>query len=347
MTKETSEFWQNILLAAETEPKKVSSILGASGYSHPVVALGVDEKRRRVVMISGESDARSAALAQGDVQAAMPSVKVVMARPLAVNLSSIAKVLSTMLGNSKISEKEIDWIGKNQEEFNEKAKAAGEKIGQLGNVIASQPFEAFNLNFIAMIKDAVQQLSLVEVEENKGDKPDVKSSIPTIDVKKLSILDPAEADRNMGVCSLPLYEFTDEDIETLKSKVDVERTKAFLRQYDVLQYFFPAADQLALGLVDHGRSSVDTLIDQLKRTPSEGHPYGSLELLNSEVMLDDLIPALQEKGLLVEGEIGFEVSPDGQQYRAQVKFKPRESLINKLSRVFSVKVDISLKDLFK
>ena len=62
-TDQKSEFWHNIIWAVEAKPRIATSIQGLSGFYHPVVAVGVDEKRRRVIMISGESDARSAALA--------------------------------------------------------------------------------------------------------------------------------------------------------------------------------------------------------------------------------------------------------------------------------------------
>jgi hypothetical protein len=53
-------FWHSFLRAVETEPKDVKSLSGASGLSHPLVTLGIDEKRRRVVLVSGESDPRAA-----------------------------------------------------------------------------------------------------------------------------------------------------------------------------------------------------------------------------------------------------------------------------------------------
>ena len=120
-----SEFWHNFIRAAEAEPRVATSIQGLSGFSHPVAAVGVDERRRRVIMISGESDARSAALAQGDIQAAMPSVKVVMARPLAINLGQLAKVISEVLDKTKIGTQELKWMTENEEEFKKKSVILG------------------------------------------------------------------------------------------------------------------------------------------------------------------------------------------------------------------------------
>jgi len=46
-TDQKSEFWHNIIRAAEAEPRIATSIQGLSGFSHPVAAVGVDERRRR------------------------------------------------------------------------------------------------------------------------------------------------------------------------------------------------------------------------------------------------------------------------------------------------------------
>jgi len=346
-TDQKSEFWSNIIRAVEAEPRTATSILGASGFSHPVVAVGVDKGRRRVVMISGESDARSAALAQGDIQTAMPSVKVVMARPLAINLGELAKIISEILGNSKIGKKEIRWMTENEEEFKKKSEEIGGKIGdKIVNFVAS-PFSAVSLNFIAVLKDAIQQLSLIDITKNKTATEDNESEIQTFDLTRLIVLDPAEADRRRGVCSIPLYEINERDMEMLRSKPNVEHARDILLRHGILQYFFPPADHLTLGFVDSGESSASVLLDKLKRTPNEGHPFGLFEIIDKSKGLEDVIDTLQDRRLLVEGDIGLELTPDAKTLRAQVRFKPREGLISKLSRIFSAKVDLSLKDFFK
>jgi len=346
-TDQKSEFWHNIIRAVEAKPRIATSIQGLSGFYHPVVAVGVDEKRRRVIMISGESDARSAALAQGDIQAAMPSVKVAMARPLAINLSQLAKVISEVLGKTKIGLQELKWMTENEEEFKKKSKEIGGKIGdQLVNLIAS-PFSAVSLNFISVLKDAIQQLSFIDVTKNRTTSKDNEFEIPTFDLSRLIVLDPAEADRRMGVCSIPLYEINEKDMEMLISKPNVEYARDIMLRYDIMQYFFPPADQLTLGLADGNEISASVLLDQLKRTPNEGHPFGPFEIIDKSSKLDSVIEVLQDRGLLVEGDIGLELTNDAKTFRAQVKFKPREGLISKLSRIFSVKADLSLKNFFK
>ena len=340
-----SELWNNIIRAAEADPRQEKAILGASGFSHPVIAVGVDEKRRRVVMISGESDARYAALAQGDIQAAMPSVKVAMARPLAINFGPIAKLISEVLGKFSIGPEDVKWMNDNKEEFQKRSlEIIGS--GRITNIVAS-PFSAVGLNLLGVFKEAMQQLFLIEIQKSDNLTIETIPRLPTLNVQRLAVLDPVEADRRMGVCSIPLYDIDKESMEILSSKSNVDLAKEILRKQDILQYFFPAADHLALGLVDRGVKSPSVLLEQLRKTPEEGHPYGPLEILKHPASLIEVVDALKDRGLVTEVELGYEVSANGNSYRAQVRSKPREGLISKLSKIFSIKIDINLKDLFK
>ena len=70
---------EGILRAAETKPAGASEIRGASGLAHPVIAVGTDDIRRRLIVISAEADGRTAALAQGDIQMAVGSMQVLFA----------------------------------------------------------------------------------------------------------------------------------------------------------------------------------------------------------------------------------------------------------------------------
>ena len=60
-----------------------------------------------------------------------------------------------------------------------------------------------------------------------------------------------------------------------------------------------------------------------------------------------MIDELQEKGLLVEGEAGFELTEAGQSVRGVVKFRPREGFISKLLQRLNVTVSASPADLKK
>ncbi len=343
-TDQKSVFWQNIIRATESEPRLVRSIRGLSGFDHSVTAFGIDEKRRRLVIISDEIDARTAALVQLDIQSAAPRFKVVMARPLAIDLSQWAKAISEFYGKTKIGYQEFKRLHENVDEFK---KLNEIKTGKLFS-FAPTPFSIDTINFyIAFLKDAIQQFSLVDIPKTETTVKDEESIKGTYDFSKLIALDPAEADRRMGICAIPLYEINKEDMEVLKSKPDVEHAREVLSIHGILQYFFPPADQLTLDLVDGNEVPGNVLLNQLKQTPNEGHPFGSNEIIDMSSKFENVIAALQERKLLVEGNIGFELTKDAEALRAEVKFKPREGLISKLSRIFSVKVNLNLKDLIK
>jgi hypothetical protein len=232
-----SDFWKSILRATEVEPKSATSIRGASGFLHPIVSVGVDERRRRVVVISGESDARSAALAHGDIQAAMPSLKMMMARPVAANLGEVARIASEMLGRVSVGQREFQWLSEHQDTLQEQTKQITEHLLERAKKFTLDPFSIASLNFVAVWKDIIQQLSLIEIETQPQtgglSEEAAKMQAPTFHLTKLIALDPAEADRRLGVCSIPLYEFGPEDVEIIQTGADVEAVREILRRHDI------------------------------------------------------------------------------------------------------------------
>lgn len=283
-------FWNTLLRAVETEPRSVDSIQGASGFFHPVVALGVDEKTRRVVLISGEGDARSAALAYGDIQAALPSIKLLMARPAPLNLGLAAQIVSELIGRVQIGPRELKWF-ENEEAVNQVTKDFIENIPMKLRSVMGRSFAIASLNMIAAWKDVVQQLSLVELMEISADPETITgaqqdtSTFPTFDFQKLIAYDPVAMDRSLGVCSIPLYDFTQKDVDIFQSGRDIEVARQLLKRLDVFQYFFPAADQLVLGFIDQDQLSVREIVHRLERTPEIGHPFGQLEIVDSRTFL--------------------------------------------------------------
>ena len=73
--------WSSFAKAIGAELREGDSITGASGLVHPLQALCVDDRTKRLVLFSSEPDPRIAALVQGDIQATMPDVNVLVARP--------------------------------------------------------------------------------------------------------------------------------------------------------------------------------------------------------------------------------------------------------------------------
>lgn len=224
-------FWENFLRAAEVQPQQVRIIQGISGIEHAVLAAGVDPPRRRLIVVSAEPDARTAALMQADLQSAFRGVQVMLARGL---------------------------------------------VGVGGT-------------------------------------------------------DASEQDRRMGLCAVPFDDFTPDEFELFNAREDVEEVKAVLRRHDVLQYFFPPPDQLALGLIERGQiNSIPQLIDLLVKTPDLGHPFASTEIMPPRQSFMEIIEELQARQLVLRGAGGFEITEEGRALRSRVSDKPREGLISKI-----------------
>ena len=368
MDKKT-EFWNSMIRAAEAEPKFVESVRGASGLIHPVVALGTDDHRKRLIVISGESDPRVTAMAQADLQAAMPTIKVLVARPNPINLGAVARIVSGALNGTTIQlgEREQRWLQQGEEAVREQAgkflSIYGDEIGQY----VFLPAQFALVNRVALWQELIKQLSLVEIQSNpennqkkvngkkrrstKRHKQDNGFSLPTgLGLSSLMALDPAALDRQYGVCSIPLYEFSQAEVDVLHSGRDREYVSVILRRHDILQYFFPPADELAVGLVELATRPATDIASELSKVPDLGHPFGKFEIIDSHfgnINMIDVVDTLKDKGFLVEGEIGMELGKDGKTLRTTARFRPKEGLLQKLSRIFSFSVELNLKDLFK
>jgi hypothetical protein len=330
-------FWQNLLRALEAEPHQASLVRGVSGLEHPIIAAGIDKNRRRLLLVSGEHDARSAAIAQLDIQRVVESIQVIVMRPIAINLAPLAKQIMGFLGGANVS----------PDRWQEKMKVLRE--GEM-NAAIEQSFSLYGpaldvatLNWVAQIMQVVQQLSMIDIKA--GDGVGDGSPAGTIGFGKLANLDPAELDRHLGICPLPLYQLDPIDATTIQSGSDIEAVRDVLRRREILQFFFPSADHLALGLVDRGLQDPTAVLNELSKAPDIGHPFGPPELTPSGLPIGDTIDALQDKGYLVEGEIGVEMTGMARSIRANIRFKPREGIVSKLANNVSIKLD--LKDLLR
>jgi hypothetical protein len=332
-----SAFWTNLLRALETEPRKADFVRGVSGLEHPIIAAGVDDARRRLLLVSGEHDARSAAIAQLDIQRAIESVQVVVIRPIAINLAPFAKQIVDFLGGPTVAPAQWQERMKALPDSSQMQQAMTQNFSRF-----AAGFDVAALNWVAQIMQVVQQLSMIEIET--ADATEGGAAAGTRKFEKLINHDPAELDRHSGVRPIPLYELTPPEAEVIQSGTDLDAIREVLRCRQILQFFFPSADHLALGLVDRGLQSPSSVLNELSKAPSIGHPFGPPELTPTDLPIGETIDALQEKGYLVDGEIGIEMTGSAKSIRANIRFKPREGIVSKIANNVSVKLD--LKDLF-
>ncbi len=259
-------------------------------------------------------------------------------RPIAANLGDLAKQIVNFLGGATVA----------QDLFAEKMKALPEKdkmeelIGQSFTRYASG-FDIAKINWVAQIMQIVQQLAMIEIEIT--DRQDGRLPTSTFSFEKLANLDPTELDRHLGICPIPLYDLNSSEADIFQSGRDIEAIREILRQHQIFQFFFPSADHLALGLVDRGLLAPSSVLNELSKAPEVGHPFGPPELTSAGLPIGDTIEALEERGYLVEGEIGLEMTGGARSLRASIRFKPREGIVSKLANNVSIKLD--LKDLFR
>lgn len=353
-----SQFWPNVIRSVEAEPRPGKAIPGKSGFEHPVVAVGVDEKRRRLIMISGDPDARSAAMAQTDVQARFPDYSVILARPIAVNLGRMADAVAKALGTPTLSLASLpNWTPppamskKVKEKLEKKFQEKWTAILEDGFGGTFHVLEYASVNPIAAWQEVISQLSHLQFVGVPA--PDLATATgipehtsPTVQFGGLIALDPAEIDRRLGVCSIPLYSFSQDEARAIHESTNLADVRTILSNHDILQYFFPSADQVTLGLVERRGLDREAVLSTVAKSPDIGHPLGQLELVDPDTQLNVMIDALKERGLVVEGEHSIEMTEAGKNVRTTVKWKPREGFLSKLSRVFSMKLDLSLKDFF-
>lgn len=341
-----ASLWDGIARTLGAEPREYTVIRGASGVDHQLLSLSVDEPGNRLILVSADPDPRIAAMMQVDVKATVPSTQVLVARPIAIDLSVIARTLVAQFGLTVVSAQQFkdglnEWNCLPTEEREKRFKEL--VSGFLPPIVSA--FKNVSLPTVSQIVSVIQQASKFDWEglrESGKDNPDEGqlSLAPLLDVDNM------RADREHGICPVPLYEFTQDDWELFLSLGDIERAKERLLELGVYQYFFPAADHLTLGFVDRGMHRSKNLVDAVTLAPVIGHPYGPSELLGNG-NIKDVVGDLIAMGLLTEGEFGIETTKEGSKARATVKFRPREGLLAKIINRMQLNVSVSPFDFMK
>ncbi|HKC64853.1 MAG TPA: hypothetical protein VKB86_14520 [Pyrinomonadaceae bacterium] len=214
--------------------------------------------------------------------------------------------------------------------------------------VEAEPQEAVSLTGASAIPHSVagvgldrsrHRLIVISHEEGaleaafvQADLQSAFKSIRVIVVRPSSNIDTIKQDRRAGLCSFSFSQFAQREIELiLQQGAEVEAIKDIFRRHNLFQYFFPAPDHLALGLIESRRVSfLPQLIDQLVRTPDLGHPFGPNELMTVQYSFTEMVKELQNLGLVKERESGLEITDEGLKARALVSETAREALLNKI-----------------
>jgi hypothetical protein len=332
--------WESFANAIEVEPMEYRVVTGASGLDHPVQMLGMDEKNKRLVLVSSESSARVAALMQVDVQTAMPEFRVVVARPIIFDLGVLARQLFSTDESALVDGRALKAVLENATLEKQRNEFIIEKlqpfIPQVQRALANVTLPA-----ISQIVDVVQQAANLDW---KGMIGAVQGNESVIDFTQLRRLDNLAIDRENGICPLPLYEFDEPLWQLLSGGEHPDDVRKFLKDAGIYQFFFPPPDQLALGIVDRGLKNEKAIIEAVKTAPNLGHPFGETELVGPASSIPLLLQELRDVGYVAEGEHGVEITPSGVTTRSSIKFRPRESLVQKLMTRLSLNLSVSPKD---
>ena len=312
--------WRTLLTAVDTSPQDVGSIVGASGLRHHVVAAGVDDTRKRTVIVSAQPDADTAALVQVDLQAALRGSKVILVRPVMADFQAFALSVISELG---VDQLELTW---NQEDAQQPSaqRTLFKLLGPLLRGVANSAASG-SLDWSTVLRTLVSQGQLIDWGHGEG--PEAR----TVSLSRMAALSPLEADRSVGICGVPMYAFHGDELESLNSGSDRDRVEEILRRHGLLQYFFPAPDQVALGLVDRATASIspEAITAELHIAPRLGHPFGPMDIVPAGTRLRETVAALVDMGLVVAGA-ECSTTDDGDAIRATVRLQPREGLISRL-----------------
>lgn len=339
--QDQTRLWGSFSKAIGAELREHPIVRGASGLDHPAQAISVDDKNRRVIIISAEQNARIAALIQGDVQATMPDVRVLVARPLVVDLGDIARRIFRTVEGARININEFKTKWERIQKLDQTRRQRYFRQFEKAIAPAALAFKHVALPTIAQIVYVIEQAAYLDWHQiSQSLKTD--SENPAISFEKLLEIDNTAIDRRHGVCPIPLYEFSESDWSLFFEGNHIEDIQNRLRELNIYQYFFPAPDHLALGLADNGMKAGRDIIRAVDEAAELGHPLGDSEIVRSITAVPEILEALKDIGYIAEGEHGIEVSPEGQTSRMMIKYRPREGLIAKLINRFSVNANLSV-----
>ncbi|MBZ9795574.1 hypothetical protein [Mesorhizobium sp. ES1-4] len=333
--------WESFSKALGAEYRPAKEIQGISGLTHVVQAIAVDDKSNRVIVVAAEHNPRIASLMRVDIQFTMPEARVLVARPIAFDLSHAAKALFASAAG-KVDLSKLSEFATALEDSKQDNKIFSERYGA-ALLPLLQGVTKSDLPPLSQILDLVQQAAVLDYEKIFSPGLSVPDRVMTA-LDTLLTLDNLEGDRKQGICPIPTYELTEADWDLLGSGKRIDEVQERLKALEIFQYFFPPADSLALGLIEHGAASEPEISTAISAANTDGHLVSNNALVPDIQGLPHLLQELKEMGYLADGEFTMELTPAGQTIRQSVKVRPSESIFSKLLNRFSFNASVSPKD---
>jgi hypothetical protein len=275
---ELAHFIPSLVRAAGAEPREVASLRGSSGVEHAFRGVGIDEQRRRIILVPDAPEARGPALAQADVQAALPDRHVIVVRPVFFSVRRAAQLVVEGVGRSTIT---TDWLTSMP---SAERGASVEEVQAAWTPIMGTSFKTVYewiqnargigaFNWRPHVAEILEQLTHVRIRQ---DGPENFA----LELADLVTPRAAENDLQLGVCGVPVYAMTDEELETINLGVDGDAIERILSTHGVMQYFFPPASALPSSCrVGHNAHGCTTAVLKRVFTPlGRRRPTASVSL---------------------------------------------------------------------
>lgn len=339
------EIWDSFGKALGADPRELCVIQGVSGIEHSVQAIHVDDATKRVIIISAEPNPRIAAMMRIDIQATMPDVSVIIARPITFDIGAIARNFLSGIEIDDIDVSDINVIFSNFNKQTDEQKLSTIKfVG--GSYLEStiKTFNSLNIPTLDHVFSIVQQGAFIDW--NNIIKAFGAGSDGKISISYIKNIDTMAMDRKYGICPIPLYELKEDDWNLLQKGNDIIEVQSLLKRLNIYQYFFPSPDQTALAIIDNGVKNSSQIIQHIERLPELGHPLDANELINPS-SISALLDELKNAGYIAEGELGCEISESGTTARSIVRYRPRESLFSKLFNAVKFNINFNIHDYMK
>jgi len=354
MADNGKHFWTSVSRALGTEFREGDSITGASGIAHPMQAISVDDKSKRLILFSNEPDPRVAALIQGDIQTTMPDTNVLVTRPTVYDLGALIRTLFTDAASAIFSFEQFNTF---MAELNAVPESERQKFITEGNLFdkffmvgrMAKAVQHIPLPALTHAGALLQQASLInwsQVLETLKQSSGAKQLVGSISLAELYEFDSTAIDRTYGVCPVPLYQLEEKDWDLFLEGRRIDEMQEKLKSLNIFQYFFPPPDQLALAVAERGITKREEITEVVASAPAQGHPYGVNELIPTTNDIKDILDQLSESSFVSEMDHTVKLTKNGATSRLKIKSTPRESAVSKLINRFKLTVRLSTKDLW-
>lgn len=351
-----THFWEALIEGIGFRPLKEMHLSGKSGHIHSFNAIGVDDHKKRLLLLSSEIEPKITALVAQDIALQYPEYHVLTARPVPFDIQQFASTVSALFGSSEFDLDSFTATIQNvsslmSDKLKDKSpnrsalefvNMSEETLGLVGLAPAFMPtLRASAMSGIPIgqqIVSLVRQLSAVEMMKvlDSSDTDNTK-----VNLRPLIDHDSQFYDRELGICPIPLYEFSKTDWSLIEENSEKEEITQRLVEIGIRQYFYPPVDHVALGLIDRSVGRRNAISEKTSSLEELGHPLAAPEIVDANVKMSEMIDALKERDLVVEGEFGYEVTAEGKTVRSTVKYRPREGIFARIVDRTGINIDTS------